>query len=147
MLSWIAAVLFGGKDFAPRQLLQRCGRISLERLTRRTIYLLILRADELAGQRVRRRVRYHKHGRDLRPRHLIRSLLGSKLRRVLRPKGLAARIAALINVLRNLDAHAQRLAARMKRRLTRLWAMLAVLTPTTIASGSPAPLPALADSS
>lgn len=147
ILSWIAAVLFGGKEIAHRHMLQRCGRISLERLMRRTIYLLIIRAAELTGRRPRQRLSYYKHGRDLRPRHFLRSLLGAELRRALRPKGLAARIAALINVLRNLDAHAERLAARMKRGLTRLWALAAASASAIVIMGPPTLRRARADTS
>jgi hypothetical protein len=137
MLRWIAAVLFAGKPVSARQLHARCGRVSLERLTRMVVRLLIIRSSELRPRR-RGRLRFFRHGRDLRPRHYIRSLLGARLRRVLKPKHLAARIDALIGVLRHLDRYARQLA---KRRITRLWGVNPAPTPAAILS---APILALA---
>jgi hypothetical protein len=146
VLQWIAAVLFGGRRIAVRHLRQRCERASLEGLTRLVINLMIVRARELAGQRPRKR-RFWRHGRDLRPCHLIRSLLGSKLRLVLRSKDLASRIAALIAALRDLDRHARHLAQRMRRRLTRLWAIAPAPSPATCLEQMLTSAPAFADSS
>jgi hypothetical protein len=146
LLQWIAAVLFGGKSVSVRQLRQRCERASLESLTRLAIDLLIVRAGELAGCRPGKR-RYWRHGRDLRPRHLIRSLLGSNLRRALKPKHVSARIAAVIGALRDLDRYARRLAHRMRRGLARLWAIAPAPMPAkAVSDASAAPL-AFADSS
>jgi hypothetical protein len=144
-LQWVAAVLFGGREVAVRHLHQRCPLISLERLTRLATCLLIVRAREQARCRAGT-LRFWRHGRDLRPRHLIRSLLGSKLRRAFKPKGVAARIAALIGLLRNLDACARRLARRMRRGLTRLWPIKAASTFAAPLTDVPALL-AFADSS
>jgi len=122
MLSWIAAVLFAGRDVAARHMRQRYARVSIERVTRLVINLLLIRAHELAPVRPGK-PRYWRHGRHLVARHFIRSLIGSKLRRALKPKDPATRVANLIAALRNLDSAAHQLAARMKRRLTRLLAV------------------------
>jgi hypothetical protein len=146
VLQWIAAVLFAGTQITPRHLTQRGPRISLEYLTRMVIKLIVIRAGELARRR-RGRLRFWKHGRDLRRAHLIRSLLGSRLRRALKHKDLATRLARLIAVLRQLDAYAQVLARRFKHRLTRLWPIAPSPTPTEPIRAAPMLQPALADSS
>jgi hypothetical protein len=143
MLVWIASV-FAGKPITSRQAHQR-GDISLDGLTRMVMQLAVIRAGELARTR-RRRPTFFKRGRDLRRRHLLRSVIGSRLRRKLKHKDIATRIAILIAVLRDLDSIARPLAQRMRRRLTRLWAVTAKPLPADII-GSPAYPPALADSS
>jgi hypothetical protein len=122
MLSWIAVVLFSGKHLNHRQLRQRHRRLSLEGLTRTVIQLTLLRAAELGRWRRGRRLRFFQHGRDLKRRHYIRSMLGARLRRQLGGKSIAARIANLIAVLRNLDTFARALS---RRHLTRLWSLRA----------------------
>ena len=145
MLTWIAAVLFGDRNVAARHWRQR-GDISLDALKRMVIQLMIIRAGELA--RIRRRtIRFHKRGRDLRLGHLYRRVLGSKLRRALTRKNVAARVLTLIAVLSNLDLYASQLAVRLKRRLTRLWPIGSVPLPAILLSGDLASSPALADSS
>lgn len=139
MLTWIAAVLFAAKETTVRQLRQRHRRMSLDGLTRMTIELMICRAAELARLRRRKRNCW-RYGRDLTPRHLFRSLAGSRLRRVLKPRSVHERIAALVNALRNLDAFARQLAARMRRGLTRLWPIIAapVASAPVVALAAPA---------
>jgi hypothetical protein len=106
----------------------------------------LIRAGELARLR-RRRPTFFKRGRDLRRRHLLRSVIGSRLRRKLKHKDLATRIAILIAALRDLDSIARPLAQRMRRGLARLWAITAKPMLAGIMLGAPAPSPALADSS
>jgi hypothetical protein len=146
MLSWIAAVLFAGKAVTRRQLRRRCKRISIHHLTRLTLKLMIVRAAELAGYRPRK-LRFWKHGRDLRRPHLFRTLIGSKLRRTLKHKDPAQRIAILTGALRNLDLLARRLAQRMKRRLTRLWPTVPAPAPALALVSLSDAAPALADTS
>jgi hypothetical protein len=144
MLTWIAAVL-AGKPIRTRHAHQR-GDISLEYLTRMVLHLAIVRAGELARIRYRKII-FFKRGRDLRRRHLLRTVIGSRLRHKLRRKDFAARIAVLIAVLRDLDTLARPLAQRLRNRLTRLWAILATPMQADAVLGAPAPSPALADSS
>lgn len=146
MLSWLAAVLFAGTAITRRQLKQRLPRVSMARLRRLTLQLLMIRAHELAQMRTRKLL-FWRFGRDRRRRHIFRSLLGSKVRRLLAHRDRAARIHALIGMLRNLDAHARKLAARMRRRLTRLWAIAPAPAPTPLFYSTPARAPAFADSS
>jgi hypothetical protein len=146
MLTWLGAVLFAGKEITVRQLRQRHRRMSLDGLTRMTIELMICRAAELV--RLRRRKRnFWRYGRDLTPRHLLRSLVGSRLRRALKPRCVHQRIAALMNALRNLDAFALQLAKRMRRRLTRLWPIIPAPTAPASVVTLAAHAPAFADSS
>jgi hypothetical protein len=144
MLSWIAAVLFAGKQLTARQLRQRHRRLSLDGLVRLITQLIIVRAAELGRWRRHGRLRFWLHGRDLKRRHYIRSLIGSRLRRALNHKDLAARLRRLIHVLRHLDAFARQLS---RRRLTRLWSIAPAPTPAATIFGAPAPSPAAADSS
>ena len=146
MLAWITAVLFADKPITTRRLRQRGERMSLKHLTRLTIDLIIVRAAELARRRHGKH-RFWKRGRDLRRPHLKRSLVGSRLRRLLKRGGLGARIARLTGVLRNLERYAQQLAKRFRHRLTRLFAIIATPTPAPLAPVAPPLAPALADSS
>jgi hypothetical protein len=144
VLAWIAAVL-SGRRITARQVRQR-GDLSLARLTRTAICLLILRAAEFTPRRPGKPL-YWKYGGDLRRAHLIRSVAGSRLRRVLRGRDLATRVARLMGVLRELDRHARHLAKRLGHRMTRLYAIVAApMAPATIPA-MPAFAPALADSS
>jgi hypothetical protein len=144
MLTWIASV-FAGKTITARHAHQR-GDISRDWITRMVMQLAVIRAGELARLR-RRRPTFFKRGRDLRRRHLLRSVIGSCLRRKLKHKDIATRIAMLIAALRDLDTIARPLAQRMRRHLTRLWAIAATPLPADSILGAPAPPPALANSS
>jgi hypothetical protein len=143
MLRWIAAVVFAGQAVTARQVRARHKRVSLDGLTRLVIQLLIVRSAELARRKCRR-LRFFRHGRDLKRRHFIRSLLGARLRRALKPKTLAARIDALIRALRDLDLYARQLA---NRRLTRLWSIKPASTPAALIPALPVSASAFADSS
>lgn len=146
MLSWIAAVLFADGAVSRRHIRQRFN-ISLDRLTRRVRNLLIIRAAQLARRREPKRLRYWRRGRDLRRAHFLRSAFGGHLRRTLKHKDIATRIARLIAVLRNLDAYAAQLAKRLRRGLTRLWPRMVEPAFAPLRLGPPAPPPAVADSS
>jgi hypothetical protein len=81
------------------------------------------------------------------PQPFRRSLLGSKLRRLLSHKDFAAHIRQLIAFLRNLDTHAAHLAHCMRRRRRRLFRTLPSIAPASALTGAPTPPPAFADSS
>jgi hypothetical protein len=118
MLAWFAAVLFARRNVTARQVRQRRD-VSLDRLTRTTVHLLMVRAGELRGWRPTAPKSFFKRGRDLRRRHFIRSILGARLRRVLRYRGgPAQRIQNLMRVLRHLDDYARLV---FRRKLTRLF--------------------------
>jgi hypothetical protein len=139
MLLWIGALLFAAPPVSARQFAQRHRRLSLDYLTRLVINLMLVRAGELAQGRLPRRFRFHARGRDLKRRHYMRSLVGSRLRRVLKPKNIAARIANLIAVLRDLDLYARQLG---QRRPTRLWPIALTPDNLVLALAPPASSPA-----
>lgn len=145
MLAWFAAVMFEKRGISARHLAQR-GDVSIAMLSRMTISLLIIRASRLLGRRPHGRVLYWRRGRDLRRRHLSRSLLGVKLRRALKHKDLATHISRLVDVLHNLDRYAAQLAQRF-RRLRRLWRLVPAIAPSPVMLGAPALSPACVNSS
>jgi hypothetical protein len=145
VLAWIAAVLSDNRAVGARHQRQRFD-ISLPWLTQLVGKLLIVRAAQLARRR-RRRLRYWRHGRDLRRAHLMRSVLGARLRGKLKHKDPRAWIAALIAVVQNLDTHAAPLARRLRRGLTRLWRTWTAAAQTPLPFGPPGAPPAFADSS
>ncbi len=147
LLSWIAAMLFDERALALRHLQQRYGLISLPRLTSFVSKLLIARAAQLARLRRRKRIIYWRRGRDLHRPHILLSVLGSRLRRKLRSNDLRTWLAKLMDVLRNLDAHAAPLARRLRRGLTRLWRTWSGIAPVFALHAAPASPPALSDSS
>jgi hypothetical protein len=144
MLTWIAAVL-AGKPTSARHRHQR-GDIPFEYLTRMVIHLALVRAGEIARLRWRKLV-FFRRGRDLHRRHLLRSVVGSRLRRILRHGDIAQRIATLIAILRDLDTLAQPLAKRLRNKFTRLFAILMRPMSGDAVLGTPAAPPALSDSS
>ncbi len=52
-------------------------------------------------------------------------MIGSRLRRALKHRDADARVAVLICTLRNIEVMATHFAQRLRRRTTRVWAMLA----------------------
>jgi hypothetical protein len=147
LLTWIAAMLFGDRAVTFRHFQQRTDLISLPWLTSLVGKLLIIRAAQLARLRGPKRVRYWRRGRDLRRPHILRSVLGARVRRALRHRDIATWIANLIAVLRNLDAHAAPLAHRLRRGRPRLWRIPPPIAPAPLRHGAPASPPAFSDSS
>ena len=146
VLGWLMWVLFGEGDAHGRRLKQRLHHVCLHALTRVTIALLVCRALQFAKVRFRGRLHYWKHGRSLYRAHFMRSFLGARFRRLLKRRDLKTRIAQLIEVLRDIDAYARRLAQRL-RTLRRLWRVVPKIAPAALIAGAPALMPARADSS
>lgn len=146
MLSWLAAVLLGYTRVSTRQMRQRSGA-TLPALTELTMRLLVIRAGELIRMRPAAKPRYWRFGRDLRRRHLLRSAIGSALRRTLRHRDVLMRIASVVAVLRDLDTYARLFAKRMRGGLTRLYAIIAAPAPASVILDAPALTPAFPDSS
>jgi hypothetical protein len=146
MLTWIASVLTG-RALSARHVRQRHRKASLDGLTLMVKQLILLRAGEIAGPVRRRRLRFFKHGRDLRRRHYMRSVFGSKLRRALNRRDPIARIAILIHALTHLDTWAARFAKRLRCGFMRLWSIAPAPMPAIAFLGAPAPTPVVADSS
>lgn len=137
VLSWIAAMLFHDRAVTVRHIQQRFDLISLPWLTSLVGKLIILRTGELARLRRSEHI-YWRRGRDIRPRHIFRSVIGARLRRALTNKDARIWIEKLIAALHNLDAHAARLAKRLRRGLTRLWPVLLQIAPAMALLGPPA---------
>lgn len=142
LLAWVAAMLSGARHPKARHMRQR-GDIDLVRLVRS---LLVARALNMLRMRLRHRVHTARHGRNLRPRHFIRSFFGANLRRALRHKENLQRVAKLIHVLRNLDAYAAQLLKRFKL-MRRVWTIAPPIAPCAALHGAPASPPAFSDSS
>lgn len=115
-------------------------------LRRMVLQLVVIRAGELARTRSRK-VPLFLRGRHLCRRHFLRSVIGSRLRRRLCRKNPAARVAILIGVLRDIDSFARPLAQRLRRRLTRLFAITHIAAFPVALPEAPVQAPILADSS
>jgi hypothetical protein len=117
-LSWLADILFTSRPIELRRLRERC--FNLAWFSRFVRSLLLARALNIVAHRSRRRISFWRYGRYWVPRHFKRSLIGAKLRRMLKHGDLATHIAQLIELLGDLDRYAGQLARRI-RRLRRLW--------------------------
>jgi len=130
ILAWVAWVFSAERAPQRRHMRQRYGFISLEGLARNVAMLVFIRAAELAGVRHRRNPFFSRlRGRQLWPRHALRSLIGGRLRRALKHKDFTARVAILTDALRRLDVWAARHVRRARRGRTRLWAIAPKPTP------------------
>lgn len=145
MLSWVGAVMFANRAIGARHNRQR-GDITLAHLSRWVGNLIVTRATAIARATGKRQHTW-RYSRFQRPTAFRRSLLGAKIRRLLKHKDPAAHIAQLITVLRNLDAHAAQLALNARHRRRRLVRIVPTIAPCARPRGEPAPPPALADSS
>jgi len=126
MLVWVAGVLLANaRPVSRRRIRQRYGFVSIDGLARLVRNLIILRGAQLGGnprprpnaRRSDARPGFH---RRTRPRNLLRATGGARLRRALKHRDPAQRIAILLRALSNLDSFAARLVRRLRHRLTRL---------------------------
>jgi hypothetical protein len=145
MLAWIAS-LFGGAGPLRRHLHQRHRKMSLDGLALMIKQVILLRAADI-NRRRRRRLVFFKRGRDLRRRHFMRSIYGSRLRRALKHGDPLTRITILADALKHLDAWAQRFAKRLRCGFMRLWAIVATPSPVALIPDAPTRALACADSS
>ena len=113
-LTWFAAFLDAASGFAPlAPQAQRIAHAWLNRIEHVIVSIVMLRA----APRVRTiRARRHGTAPNRSGVSLRRAVIGSAMRRALRPKDLRRRIAALTQ---NLDALIARLLKRLPRGLTR----------------------------
>jgi hypothetical protein len=139
MLAWLAWAMSGAAAPKRRHIRRRYRFISLDRLARTTAMLIISRAGDLARKRFGRRNPFFNRvrGRARWPRHVMRSLIGGRLRRALKHESFTTRVAILADALRRIDAWAAPLVKRVRRGMTKLW-------PRRTAPGAPAPVVALA---
>jgi hypothetical protein len=151
MLAWAAAILFADAAPSRRHIRQRYGVLSLDPLARLVRDLAIVRATDLAHLRARPRFRGVRNA----PAHGFRrctargawrrAIAGSRLRNALKHRDPAQRLQRLLAAIADIDAFARRyLASRAKRRLTRLFPVLAFAPPAAplIALATPEPNPA-----
>lgn len=124
MLLWLRSVLTSAHIMSRRHIRQRGGFFTLDRLARLIANLIVIRAAEIAGNRGPRKRLFRERGVDLKRRHFRRSVIGLRLRRALKHRDFDTRIAILIRTLHDIDSMAARLARRMMRRVTKLWAIL-----------------------
>ena len=134
MLMWTFQALCAGM-FSPRHERQRRERMSLIWLTQQVKLLIISRANDFAGMRMRRRrqiISYRGCRNVLKP-GIVNALIGVRLRRFLNRKGLIERIAALVQALHHIDDCASIVAHRMRRGLNRRMLHLFALPPAPAA--------------
>jgi hypothetical protein len=134
MIVWAAAVFFEGLFANRRRIRQRYGALCIGKLTRLVRNLLLIHAAQFVNRSVQQNTwrNYAPAGftRRRRPRSLLRSIAGGRLRRYLCAGSLPARFARLIHVISNLDACARKfLLRRAERGLHRFIAMLLVRPP------------------
>ena len=148
ILAWVAWVFSADRAPSRRHMRQRFGFISLEGLARNVAMLILIRAAELAGVRYRQKPFFsHIRGRQLWPRHALRSVIGGRLRRALKHKDFTTRVAILTDALRRLDVWAARHVRRARRGRTRLWAIAPAPAPAVPIITLARPATFLADSS
>jgi hypothetical protein len=153
LLGWIALMLFAADPPASRRRhIRRYGFFDLARMRGLVRNLIIIRAGQLVPRRAASRRCFGNAASGVRqrtrPRCLYRAAAGARLRRRLRARGgQAAVIAHLLAVLADIDALAAGVARRFRRRLTRLFPLVAVRPPHEAASSLAAPAPWFADSS
>ena len=135
MLAWVHAVFVADRIMTRRQLRKRGCLLSLDGLARLVTRLILIRAAEIVGPRKPRKRLFRDRGEDLKRRHFVRSVIGSRLRRAFKHRDVHQRIAILIAALKALDVWAARFAKRLARRVTKLW-------PIAAAAGVGAPLAA-----
>ena len=137
MLLWLRSVLTGAHIMSRRHIRQRGGFFTLDRLARLIANLIVIRAAEIAGNRGPRKRLFRDRGVDLKRRHFRRSVIGSCLRHALKHRDFDTRVAILIRALHEIDSMAARLAQRMIRRVTKLWAILPCASaPEPLATGA-----------
>jgi hypothetical protein len=126
MLMWLLQLICTGAVVSARHERQRSARMSLHWLTRRVKLLIISRANDLAHLRMRRGAISYRGCRNVLKPGLVNAIIGVRVRRMLKRKGVVERIVTLVQVLRRLDDYAARVA---KRRLTRRFLHLFALPP------------------
>ena len=144
MLAWIGAVLAGVVPNRRRQ--RQRGDVSLDTLADFIKQLVLMRDAEVSDVEYERAL-FSRHDRDLRCAHVFRSVIGSKLRRALRHRDPARRIALLIHALKHLDVLTADFARRVRRGFTRLWPILPALMPAVAIRAAAVPALAAPDSS
>jgi hypothetical protein len=120
-LTWFAGFLDAAAAFAPlSKHAERIGHLWLDRIERVILAIVMLRAaPRVRALRTKRPFALHR----LKQSALARAVIGAKLRRVLRPKGLRQRCDALRRI--SISALVARILKRLPRGLTRRRPILA----------------------
>jgi hypothetical protein len=130
ILAWLAWAFSAERAPQRRHMRRRYGFISLEGLARTIALLVVSRAGELACMRRRANPFFARvRGRQRWPRHIKRSIIGARLRRRLKHPDFATRVAILAAAAANLDAWATAHIKKLRRGMTRLWAIAPASAP------------------
>lgn len=145
-LLWLARALNFDTPPSRRHVRRYAWLFDLDAIARHIARLIIIAAAATPGLRHRPAPRT-LHGRSRARAGFMRSVIGTRLRRALKHRDLTARIALLIDALNRIDALACAFAKRLRRRFTKLWAL--VPTPEAAPALAPPPqaAPATADTS
>jgi hypothetical protein len=150
-LAWAAMMLFSEDAPRPtRRRIRRYGLLSLDRLERLVRNLVLIRAAQLARRPARRcTFAFAPAGfrRRRRTRQLLRAVAGSRLRRALRDRDPAKRMARLVQALADIETLARRIVRRLPKGLTRVRALVAVRPPHERIRSLAAPARCTCDSS
>jgi hypothetical protein len=147
MLTWMTSVLFAGAPFTDRHERRRRAHMSLDRLERMVIMLIVSRARDFICERPRRKFTTVRRGHTLLRPGMLRALVGSSLRKTLRRKDVRERMTVLLYAIRNIDLYAAPLAKRLRRGLTKRWPIGPTPTPDEVVESLTDTLAIFADSS
>jgi hypothetical protein len=152
MLAWIGWAVFGNAPAQNRRRIRQRYGVRLDLMARQIYAMIVLHAALKLNLRRRAptfRRSWAPHGfRHRSPmRHVLRRIIGAKLRKCLYARDPLKRIALLIAALRDLDAFAAKLMARLARGLTRVGAMIATHPPAEALRSCAAPQAFAVDSS
>lgn len=129
LLLWMAQVMFAGAPFTARQERQRGPRMSLADLEGTVRQLIVSRAADFARVRWRARRNGAYRGRLITAPGGVAALIGARVRRMLKRRGIGERISILIHALTHLDTYASLVAKRVRRGLTRRWRVFVMQAP------------------
>lgn len=150
MVLWAAAALLGEQICKRRHIRQTYRALSITKLAHLVRNLMIIRAAEFLRHRPTRPWRNFAPSGFRRRRGpcRLRTIAGSRLRRVLTEGGLAARLARFVHIVRNLDAYVQKfLLRRAKNGLGRLNPLIVARPKAHALPLCPGQTPSPADSS
>lgn len=133
VLAWIGTMLFGDeKPISRRHVRQRYAWLNLNVMARVIAHLVLARAVAFAPRLPKRTQRNYAGAgftRSIGRSHVLRTLIGSRLRKSLKHPDVATRFARLLDALRNIDALARQLAHRLRKGRTRVSPIIAVRPP------------------
>jgi len=133
VLAWIAAALFSeALPINRRHIKQRYRWLNLDRIAGVIACLVVARAGHLMHKLNARSQRdYARAGfaRRMRRGHMLRTLIGARLRKALKYPNVTQRYARLLHVLTHIDLWTQRMIRRLHRGTTRIRPLIAVRPP------------------